>query len=185
MVRWCATIVCVSLLASCVSAPVELNTPALLRGTVSHPHYTGWARDWCWSGRPARSDDLHVTEDCLSHGGEIYSATLDHWGTIDGSRSGRAIRVGFVGHALPKRYRQQHYLILQRLPADLREQMGLDYIVAEYDNYDARQSCVVERGYAHVDFRDCPDEAFHQQHEGKCVPLAEFLAHYAAAADGT
>ena len=88
------------------------------------------------------------------------------------------VRVAFVGHALPRSYHQQHYLVVQPAPPDFRAATGLQYFAGDRDNYDPARHCVSDQGASHIDFRDRPDKSFHERRAVNCVPLAEYFAHY-------
>lgn len=166
-------------LTGCASP--ELNMPVLVRGTVVEPVYTEWSRDYCQAGRPVRTDDMTIEGNCWSLGGEINSVTLKSARIVNGP-SLPALKVAFVGHAITNTYKQRHYLVLQRSPADFRAATGLEYFSGDRDNYDARRKCIRDQGYSHLDLDDCPDPSFHGPSDD-CIPLADYYAHYSGATE--
>ena len=148
--------------------------PVLVYGTVRNPVLTQWIRDYCHAGRPVDFDHL----DCIQIGGEIYSATLTHVRIVNGPRRRQSLKVAFVGHALRKSYTESMYMVLVPAPSDFRAATGLEYFVGDRDNYDAKEKCIHNNGYSHMDFGDCPDKKFHETHAG-CIGVPEYLSHYA------
>ena len=151
-------------------------TPGIVKGTIEHPVWTGWVRDWCANGAPAK--EFSCTSGDVVIGGEIYRARLTHPVDVNGHRLREGVIIGYPAHALPTTYRKTQYLVLQPAPPDFTAATGIKFIAADYGGYDPKARCVVDGPIAHLDGKKCPDRAFHEAHEGKCVPLAEYLEHY-------
>jgi hypothetical protein len=169
-----STVVLMCALTGCASAPSTFDLPVLVHGTVGSPVWTHWIRDYCDAGRPVEFD----TFDCSQLGGEIHSATLTNVRIVNGPRLRRSLKVAFVGHALGQSYSESMFLVLVQAPPDFRAATGLEYFVGDRDNYDAKEKCIDNNGYSHMDFRDCPDQQFHETHAG-CISVTEYLSHYA------
>jgi hypothetical protein len=165
-------------LAACVTAEPGVETPSLVSGTVAKPRYTGWRRDWCSAGEPVR--ELSCQGDETSVGGEIYRSILKDGKSLAGSRLPSRLVIGYPAHSLSRGYRASQWLMLQAAPKDFRDATGIDLLAVDYGMYDEQRSCMVERGYGHADGRDCRDRAFHIEQQKRCVPVNDFLAHYAA-----
>ena len=166
-------------LCACVSTAPPLQTPIVLLGVLNNPRLTDWQRDYCSWAEPVL--EPRITAECLSAGGELYTATLRRPRTVDGELVSSRLKVAFPAHALKRSYRRRTDVFLQRAPADFREATGIDYLVTDYDGVlNQSKGCVFERGNGsmHADFRLCPDPAFHSS-QRNCVPLAEAIAHYA------
>lgn len=73
-------------------------------------------------------EDLAGSADCTAFGGEMFPAVLTDWRAIDGSKSGRVMRSGFFGHAVPRSYRRELYLILQPAPSNVRNELDVEYL---------------------------------------------------------
>ena len=170
--------VMLAFLASCATVELPSDHAMLVYGTIAHPAWTGWARDYCGDGNPVPFDRLHSSSNCVTMGGEIYKASLKGASIVGGDGLKQNTKVAYVGHALSKRYKATHYMFLQPTPKDFSLATGIPYIVGDRDGYDPAKKCIVDSGYSHIRSEDCSDEAYHVVHRQDCVPLAEYVAHY-------
>ena len=161
--------------SACSTAPLQLESPVVVHATVNSPVWTGWVRDYCNDGRPVEFEKL--SGPCMNLGSEINSATITNVRIVNGTRIGD-IKIVFVGHALPKSYKRQHYLVLLPSPADFRAATGLAYFAGDRDNFDAGKQCLSDQGYSHISFNDCKYKSFHEHPKSGCIPIQEYLAHY-------
>lgn len=158
--------------------PPAIDVPVLVHGKIKNLGYTDWTRDYCQAGRPVTYANLLASRDCLSHGGEINSATLTDIRVVNGTSLRVSLKVAFVGHALKRSYSESMYMVLVPSPADFRDATGIVYFVGDRDNYETENKCINNNGHSHLDFRDCPDKEFHVAHGG-CISVPEYMSHYA------
>ncbi len=164
-------------LFGCASSPRAIEKASIVNAVVTNPRPTGWYRNWCSSGELVNY--LPGSSDCIIQGGEIFKVKLKNPRDLTGQSLGRHITVGFPAHALIPEYRRETYLFLQPAASDFQKKTGISYLATDYGNYNPTNRCVVERGTAHTSRASCPDKSFHEKNKAKCVPLAEFMAHYA------
>jgi hypothetical protein len=168
------------LLAGCASAPPTPRTPALLEGVVENARWTDWVMDYCDYGQPVRFDDLSERGDCMSVGGELYAITLEFPRPPGGRSISRSLTIAFPGHGIPRNYSRTHHVVLQPSPPDFEAATGIGFIATVRDHYDAKHNCLKEIGLGHADERHCVDKDFHARNRDRCLPVSEWLAHYAA-----
>ncbi|MCP5345346.1 MAG: hypothetical protein R3F41_04985 [Gammaproteobacteria bacterium] len=157
---------------------MNFSTPVLLEGVVTNLAFTGWERDICRTGLPVR--ERLITEDCIPFGGEIFEASLVRPGTLAGELVGSRLTIAYPGHTLARSYRKRTDLLLQRAPEEFSEATGTMYIATAIGNLAESRECLIENGYGNTDNALCPDLSFHSEHFQECLPIAEFLEHYAA-----
>jgi len=156
-----------------------LRTPLLVVGTVTDPVFTGWSFDHCKDSRPVLSKDRYADDECFYFGGDIFAATLVAPRIPGGPRIARSMKIGFTGHAWAREYSARHYLLLQPASDEFRAATGIEYVAPTFDDYDSANRCLKENGLGHADRRLCPEPQFHRHKSGQCVPIGEYLEHYA------
>jgi len=165
-------------LSGCASVRSDLPTPILVVGVVEQPKWTGWVFNHCEYGQPVLMEDRL----CLAHGGELHDSVLTRPRVVGGSTLGAALRIAYPGHGYASHYRARRYMILQPSTAEFQRATGINYIATEMNNYDEKERCLRVSNFGHVDFRYCPEPAFHDRHRDDCLPVDQYLAHFATPA---
>ena len=99
--------------------------------------------------------------------------------TLDGERVQSSIDIAYPTHALAPQTKWNTDVFLQPTPENFREASGIKYIATVYGNLNEARKCLVEHGYGHTDNNLCTNPEFHKVHFDQCVPISEFIAHYA------
>jgi hypothetical protein len=176
---WHALLLFALSIAGCATELPPVTTPILLMGTVEDLRPTGWATDFCSHGQPVRLSDRRGVQGCLSHGGEFDTAQLRS-PMVPGEKAKRGfLKIAFPNHGFQRDYSRTHYVVLQPAPAEFEADTGVKYIATVRDNYDPEKKCFTDIGFGHMDWRHCPDKDFHERNTKRCIPVGEYLAHFA------
>lgn len=177
---WNALVIMTVALCGCATVRNESSGPALISGTVVVGEWTGWIRDWCGTSLPVPLAKLSGDSSCIPHGGELHRAYIKNAQVIGGQTLTRRLYVAYSGHAIIDGYEQKDHFVVLKAPSDFAQASGLQYIIGDIGGYDRKNNCIVDGGYSHLDNRKCPEAAYHEQANNRCVPLPEYMSHYAS-----